>query len=78
MHSEEEFYDRFCKNHFTKIEEKQDQVLELLQGDNKTPGLVEEVRGLKKVYRAVVGAIGAILVIIFAQAVDWIMHRLGS
>ena len=74
---EREMYDLVCKEKFDHIIKKQDEVLDLLRGKNSTPGLVEEVRGLKKVHRVIIGAITFILSVIVIQLIIWIRERFG-
>lgn len=80
MIDEEQFavYERVCKDKFEQIITRQDKVLAILQGTGEHAGLVEEVRSLKRVYRGVIGALGTILVVLFAQVVNWVLNRLGS
>ena len=74
---EREMYDLVCKEKFDHIIKKQDEVLDLLRGKNSTPGLVEEVRGLKKVHRVIIGAITFILSVIVIQLVIWMREKFG-
>ena len=76
--NEYEIYERFCKDKFDAIITRQDKILECLQGTGEHAGLVEDVRGLKKVYRAVVGAVVSILVLIGGVVANWIHHKLTN
>lgn len=72
-------YEQICKDRFDGIEHKQDEILNLLKGNGGRPGLAEEVRGLKKVYKSIVAVISAICVISFTQIVIWIRQKfMGS
>ena len=76
--NEYEIYERLCKEKFDAIITRQDKILECLQGTGGHAGLVEDVRGLKKVYRAVVGAVVSILVLIGGVVANWIHHKLTN
>ena len=73
-----EIYERVCKEKFDHIILKQDKVLELLQGTVERPGLVEDVMGLKKVYKTIVAIVSGMAVVVFGSAINWIFRQFGG
>jgi hypothetical protein len=78
MAKDDDMYELVCKEKFEHIIKQQEEVLGLLRGQNGTPGIVEEVRGLKRVYKAVVGAVASILILVGGIAANWIHHKLTN
>lgn len=72
MECDKEMYRLVCEKQFDKIEQLQTQTLELLRGKNGSPGLVDDVRGLKKVYTMLVGAVVFLVSVLLIQAVTWL------
>ena len=80
--SEKEMYDRFCKDRFDKMDKQFDKVdkkldnyidimFGLLKGSNGNPGVMDDVRDLKKINRAMTGAIVFLISTLVIQAVAW-------
>lgn len=75
--TEGEMYSLICEKRFDSIERKQDEVLDLLRGKNRTPGLVEEVRGLKKIYKIIIGTVTFVVSVSIVQFIIWIREKVG-
>jgi len=75
MDCEKEMYDRFCKDRFDKLEAKldsySDTMCALLKGSNGNPGVLADVRDLKRTYRAMIGAIVFLIGVLATQAIAW-------
>jgi len=76
MPKDDEMYGLVCKERFDKMEGLQEETLQLLKGKDLDPGLVDEVRGLKKAYKRLVGGgifiAAAITVQIVRSVGEWI------
>jgi len=76
MAKDDDMYGLVCKERFDKIEGMQEETLRILRGKNSDPGLVDDVRGLKKAYKKIVGGgifIAAAVVIQILRIVgEWI------
>jgi hypothetical protein len=70
-------YDTICEKRFDKLDTKQDELLALMRGHNSKPGLVDEVRSIKKVHHALYAAIILILSTIAVQIIMWLGRTLG-
>ncbi len=68
----EELYKLVCGKRFDKIDEAIKDIAGLLRGENDKPGLVEEVRSLKKFNKGVIGSVGFVVCVIVAQIINWI------
>lgn len=79
MTKDEEMYGIVCKERFDKIENMQEETLRILRGKNSDPGLVDDVRDLKKTYKRVVGGGIFILCTVFLQIIrsigEWILGK---
>jgi len=75
---EEELFDKVCKGRFDAIEANQHQILRLLRGKNSEPGLVDDVRALKKVYKAIIGVVVFIVALISTQFAIWLRGKLNG
>ena len=74
--SHKDIYELVCKNKFDDIIRRQDEMLGLLRGKNDNPGLVDKVRWLERVYKALVGAVCFVLGVFTVQAVAWLFEKL--
>ena len=71
-----EMYELVCKEKFDFLIEKQDEVLGLLRGRNGTPGLVEEVRSIKKLHKLIIGVVGFVVSVIVVQLFVWLRQNI--
>jgi len=75
MANDDKLYEMVCKDRFDKIDSHLEGISSLLRGKNGDPGLVEEVRGLKRVHKYVLGAIGFVACTGTVQVVRWISTK---
>ena len=75
---EEELFEKVCQPRLERIEKKLDSVCDLLRGKNSEPGIVDDVRLLKKVYKCTVGVIVFVVSVIVVQIVTWIRQKVGG
>jgi len=54
------------------IEKKLDSILDLLRGKNTDPGLIDDVRDLKRFKKTVVRSFVGIVAVLFSQIVIWL------
>ncbi len=72
---ENERYDLVCKDRFDAAARERKEILRLLRGRNGDPGLLDDVRGLKKINKALVGGLLFMLMTLFVQAVAWARQK---
>lgn len=65
-------YETICKDRFDKMESLQNETLGLLRGHNGDPGLLDDMRAIKKAYKLVAGAIVFILSAVLLQGIETI------
>lgn len=82
---ENERYDEVCKPAFERMEKAQqrgnegtEEILRILKGQNGNPGLLDEVRDLKRFRRGIVGAFCFVLTVLFVQGIAWIRGKFGG
>jgi len=68
---ENERYTLVCKERFDRLEDKLDEVMGLLRGRNSKPGLLDDMRMVKRISKAF--CVG--LAVIFAQMVAWVFRK---
>ena len=68
----DEMYEVVCGKRFDKIDETQKEIINLLRGKNNSPGLVDDVRGLKKAYRSIIAAVIFIVCLVVTEVVPWV------
>lgn len=73
---EQERYDLICKKRFDDLADDTKDILKLLRGYDKAPGLVDDVRDLQKINKAVGAGLLFILTTLFLQALAWLRHKL--
>lgn len=71
-----QMYEIVCKERFDDMKELQQETLRILKGKNSDPGLVDDVRALKKAHKRIVGG-GIFILCAFALQIvrvisDWI------
>jgi hypothetical protein len=73
---EKDMYELICRERFKELKEMQAETLRILKGEDTEPGLVDDVRGLKKSYKRIIGGGIFVLGAIILQAVrfigDWL------
>ncbi len=52
---DDNMYPMVCEPRFDRIDEKQEEMLSLLRGRNGNPGVLDDVRNLKKWHKATLG-----------------------
>ena len=75
MPSEKEIYDLVCKKRFDNLDDRTDEIIRLLRGRNGNPGILDDVRDLKRVCKALAGGLAFILMTLFVQVVAWARHK---
>jgi hypothetical protein len=55
MTKDEEMYGLVCEKRFDRIDNKQEETIGLLKGSNGNPGVLDDVRNLKKWHKATIG-----------------------
>ena len=63
-------YETICKERFDELSGGQKEVINLLRGHNGDPGLLDDIRAIKKAYRLVAGAVVFIICIVAAQCIE--------
>ena len=71
-----DMYDRFCKERFDKIDIHQEKLMELLKGRNGNPGLIEDVRTIKRRWTLIAAAVGLLFLPVLNHLVDWLFQVL--
>ena len=69
---DDEMYKLVCKQRFDTLDEKMDQVLILLKGDNGNAGLCEKVRVLSGRWKVMIGGFILVISAFVTQAIRWI------
>jgi len=69
---DEKMYSLVCEKRFDIIDQKQEQVLNLLRGSNSTPGIIEELRVLKSRWKMISIGILMIMAAFVGQVAKWI------
>jgi hypothetical protein len=76
MAEEKQMFGLVCKDQFDRIDKKLEETLRLLRGKNSEPGLVDDVRDLKKAYKRILGGglfiLAAFVVQIIRSLANWI------
>ena len=72
---EEKMYSLVCKERFDNIDQKQEQMLNLLRGSNGTPGMIEEIRILKSRWKMISIGILLMLSAFVTQLARWIFTK---
>ena len=68
-------YELICKKRFDDAAGERAEIIRLLRGVNGKPGLVDDVRDLKKVYRTLVAVLVFVLTTLFVQFAAWARNR---
>ena len=82
---EQERYTEVCKPAFDRLETEiarsnktSDEILRILKGRNGDPGLLDEMRDMKRFRNGILGTLGFILATLFTQAVLWFKDLLSN
>jgi len=75
---ENERYTEVCKPAFDRIEAHTSEILRVLKGQDGAPGLIDEVRDLKKFRNRIIGAFVFVFSAIFIQVGAWVRSRFGG
>lgn len=74
--NEQRMYELVCERRFDELKEMHAETQRILKGKDTEPGLVDDVRGLKKAYRRIIGGGIFVLAAIVVQLVrfigDWL------
>ena len=70
-----ELYKLVCKKRFDDAATERAEILRVLRGANSQPGLVDDVRALKRTYKALIGAVIFVMSALFLQGLDYIIDR---
>ena len=68
----EKLYEMVCKDRFDSIDNHLSSITDLLKGKNGNPGVVDDVRGLKKFNKYAVGAVAFLVCTGIAQFIHWL------
>jgi hypothetical protein len=68
-------YELICRERFDLNDKKQDEILDLLRGTNGNPGLIHEIRTLKKRWALVFGSLIVIFSALITQLVRWLFSK---
>ena len=71
MDYEKDIYEMVCRPQFEELKTGQKEIIRLLRGRNGNPGVVDDVRDLKRTNTAVVGAVIFLLCILATQVISW-------
>jgi len=71
MDCEKDIYELVCRPQFEGLKSGQKEIISLLRGRNGDPGVVDDVRDLKRTNKAVVGAVIFLLCVLATQAITW-------
>jgi len=69
MPKDDDMYGLVCKERFDKMEGMQEETLRILRGKNGDPGLVDEVRALKKANKIIWGGGAFVLCAVVMQTI---------
>lgn len=69
---EKEIYEMICKDKFDELKEMHAETQRILRGRDSEPGLVDDVRGLKKAYKRMMAGGLFILAAIVVQSIRFI------
>ncbi len=72
----EALYKMICGKRFDKIDKNLEGISELLKGKNGDAGLIEEVRGLKRFHKYVIGAACFLVMTGIAQLIHFLFTKL--
>ena len=75
-HDSDKMYSLVCEKRFDSMEAKQDQVLDILRGKNSEPGLIEEVRTIKRRWKWIIGSGAVIVTALVTQLIQWLFKVL--
>jgi hypothetical protein len=82
---EDERYTEVCKPAFARMEQEMRDhrkdtrsILNLLQGENGNPGMVDDVRNLKLFRKGTIGTVAFLLTTVVVQFVAWVRSKLGG
>lgn len=70
-------YNLVCEKQFKTLTQKQDEMLALMRGHNSNPGLLDEVRSIKKVHHAFYAGFILVLSTILVQVIVWLAKIIG-
>lgn len=69
-------YEIICSKRFDSMDNKQDQVLDILKGKNSKPGLIDEVRTLKSRWAIIFGALIVLFSALATQILRWLFQSI--
>ena len=72
----DEMYELICKEKFRELKEMQLETLRLLRGENSKPGLVDDVRELKKRWTIIFSGMLILFTAAVGQLIKWLMENI--
>lgn len=69
---DEGMYELICKDKFKELIDGQNDIINLLRGKNGNPGLLDDVRTLKRRWKVIYGTAGIVSVAAVKTVVAWI------
>ena len=76
MDKEKNLYELVCKRRFDNVEGDTKEIIRLLRGRNGDPGLIDDVRDLKKARMAVAGVLMFVVTVLGVQGLNWLWERI--
>ena len=76
MEKDEEMYGLICEKRFDRIDKQQEEILNLLRGNNGNPGLLDDMRQIKNRWKILVGIMVFLSSALVLQAIEWIAGKL--
>ncbi len=71
---DEKMYNLICEKRFDNLDAKQDRILDLLKGKNGDPGLLDDVRTLKKRWVVIYGTAGIVFITLLREILPWLLN----
>jgi hypothetical protein len=74
----DERYDLVCKPAFDTLKNNQETIINLLRGQNSSPGLVDKVRDIERMQTTATWIIRILFGAVIVQVVIWIRNQIGG
>ena len=70
---DEKMYRLICKERFDNIDKSQQEIISLLRGKNGDPGLLDDVRDLKRRWTLIFAVVGVLSTVMITQLIQWLL-----
>jgi len=74
VQNDEKMYRLICKERFDHIDKSQQEIISLLKGKNGDPGLLDDVRDLKRRWTLIFAVVGILATVMITQLVQWLLQ----